>query len=362
MKSPSGHALIIGGGIVGVTTAWRLSRAGLPATLFRHGPLPEVGVAATHAAAGMLAPSAEMVPGEHDNYLLQRDAPDQWRRIRDVIVSDGDARSFEVHETGTLLVGWDAGDRRYVDDFRHSSEGFGITSQWRSREDFPDDFIGVSERITSGLFLPHDAWVDPDEVMASLCADAQRHGLEIVDQSVLAIGVDATGVTAETSTGVWHGDRGLLATGAHPLPLGTPPTTHRVRPVRGFTIRISGFDRANAPTLRAVVHTRPFYMVARQAGKAVLGASAEEKGVIDVEVGELNRLLRDALDVVPALETATIDETRVGLRPAAVASSPFLEVLDGDRWAWSSGHYRHGVTMAPKTSLDAVAFLVGETA
>jgi glycine/D-amino acid oxidase-like deaminating enzyme len=32
-----------------------------------------------------------------------------------------------------------------------------------------------------------------------------------------------------------------------------------------------------------------------------------------------------------------------------------LEVVD-ERWAWLSGHYRHGVTLAPLSSLEALEF------
>ena len=52
--------LVVGGGIVGLTAAWRASRAGLRVTVLDPAP----GDGATHAAAGMLAPVTEADFGE----------------------------------------------------------------------------------------------------------------------------------------------------------------------------------------------------------------------------------------------------------------------------------------------------------
>ncbi len=86
----------------------------------------------------------------------------------------------------------------------------------------------------------------------------------------------------------------------------------------------------------------------RQSSRRVLRhrASSDERRSLGIEVGEFHRLLRDALDIVPELESATVIETRQGLRPATANLAPFIEQI-GNRWFWSSGFYRHGVTLAP---------------
>jgi glycine/D-amino acid oxidase-like deaminating enzyme len=53
-------------------------------------------------------------------------------------------------------------------------------------------------------------------------------------------------------------------------------------------------------------------------------------------------------------------EIREGLRPASKDLEPFFEVID-ERWAWLSGHYRHGMTLAPSSSREAAAFARGLT-
>jgi glycine oxidase len=127
--------------------------------------------------------------------------------------------------------------------------------------------------------------------------------------------------------------------------------------VLGVTVRVRGVDRGELATVRAFVRGRPFYMVSRPGGYCVLGATVEERGDTLLRVGELERLLRDALDVVPELETASVLEHRVGLRPASTDLTPFFEVLVTPGWAWSTGHYRHGVTLAPLSALRVLEFV-----
>ena len=157
----------------------------------------------------------------------------------------------------------------------------------------------------------------------------------------------------------YRADLGLLATGWSGLPAGATSSSNSVRPIRGATVRVQGLDRSSQPSVRAFVRGRAFYMVSRPGGYCVLGASADERADAVLEVGELQRLLRDGLDVVPELETAQVLETRIGLRPASPDLEPFFERLDLEGWAWSSGHYRSGVTLAPLAALEALDFVEG---
>ena len=63
-------ALVVGGGVIGLASAFRLAQRGAAVTLFD----PRPGKGATWAAAGMIAPVAEIGPGEHENFQLQMGA------------------------------------------------------------------------------------------------------------------------------------------------------------------------------------------------------------------------------------------------------------------------------------------------
>ncbi|MDE3064524.1 MAG: FAD-dependent oxidoreductase, partial [Acidobacteriota bacterium] len=313
MKSGSRSVLVVGAGIIGLASAWRLARAGHAVTVLDPAP----GRGATFAAAGMIAASAEIVPGEEDNYRLNLGALDGWRRVSAELMAVT-GQGVDLHETGTLFVGWDAGDRATVRQFAAVAAEFGASCEWRARAEDPSAFAALSDRVTDGLMMRGDAWLDPDQAVSALRAGLDDAGVTFVPAEVREVAGDERTVVARTATDEFSADAGLIATGWAPLPVGAHASgDFSVRPVHGATVRVTGLDRGDAPMVRALVRGRPFYLVSRAGGYCVLGASSEERASAELEVGELYRVLRDALDLVPELEGAAVVESRVGLRPAS---------------------------------------------
>jgi glycine oxidase len=345
------EAIVVGAGVIGLATAYELQQAGYHVTVCDG----NVGRGATWAAAGMIAPLAEASPGEYSNFELQLEAVSAWRQLSQSLVANT-GEVIEIHETGTLYVGWDASDRQLIEQLSRVITEFGGAPVPVTRDEHEELFADISPRITSGLLLNGDAWVDPDQIVRVLTTALTNNGAVFVRENIQSISASTNSVTVSTQSVQLSADFGLLCTGASALPDGVGLVQATVRPVRGFTVRVEGIDRSHLPTVRAYVRGRNFYMVSRPGGYCVLGASVEEKSLPVVEVGELQRLLRDALEVFPALETSTLLEQRAGLRPATADVEPFFEVLDSKRWAWSSGHYRHGVTLAPLAARQALEY------
>jgi glycine oxidase len=351
VTSTNRDALVVGGGIIGAASAFRLAQAGWQVALFDPAP----GSGASHAAAGMIAPSAEVTPGEEENLQLQRGALSAWRQLAESL-EDVAGRTLDIIERGTLLVGFDASDRRLVAQFELVATSYGVHPLRVTRSSHEAFFQDVSPRISEGLYLEGDAWIDPDQAMALLTAAHRALNVSVIREEVVLAGVRESQVEATTTERRCQGEVGILATGAQALPGGVGErVANVVRPVRGMTIRLQGVDRSAQPTLRAFVRGRPLYLVSRPGGYCVLGASSDEQRELVVEVGELQRLLRDALELVPSLESAAMIETRQGLRPASKDLAPFFEVVD-ERWAWLSGHFRHGITLAPLAANEALRF------
>jgi glycine oxidase len=292
----------------------------------------------------MLAPGAEIRPGEAHLWREQVEAVATWRTIPDRLGIS--ASELGLSHRGTVLVGWDPSDRRAVRQFAAVASEMGAPLQEIRREDRPDAFVGLSPRLENGLMLDGDGQVDPDRVVAALNeALAARRVTRLEGEAVVR---ESPTPTVEVSGTVVTATHGVIATGATPLPTWLAErTTTKIRPIRGTTVRVEGIERSEAPTLRAIIRGRPFYFVSRADGTGVLGATAVEGSNARVEVAELAELLRDATDLVPALAAASIVETRSGLRPVSPDGAPFIEALPDSSWFWSSGHFRHGVTLAP---------------
>lgn len=345
------RCLVVGGGVIGLVSAFVAARQGWSVTLLDETPAG----GATHAAAGMLAPSAEVAQGERESFLEQLEAVRAWDEFRDEIYGVTGHR-VTLERVGTLLVAWDAGDRGLVSQFQRLCEEFGVDNIVRSRDEEPDVFAGLTARIRDGLFLPGDAWLDPDEVVEALLRALKVLGVEIAVARAEHVEETGTKVRVVSAAGAFEGDVGIIATGAE----GPPPGlifTSKVRPVRGITSRVRGLDRAGRPMVRAFIRGRSFYLVGRDAGYCVLGASSEERSEPFVELGELSGLLRDGVDLFPSLEAAQLIETRVGLRPATANQRSIFEISPQGRWAWSSGHFRHGITVSPLAGRAAKEFV-----
>jgi len=97
-------------------------------------------------------------------------------------------------------VGWDASDRRLVDQAAHVASSFGASCQEVDRDGSPEFFTALSARITQGLYMPDDAWVDPDQAVDILLRALEVLDVTVVTEKVQLVSGDAAGVQAITAT------------------------------------------------------------------------------------------------------------------------------------------------------------------
>jgi glycine oxidase len=122
-------------------------------------------------------------------------------------------------------------------------------------------------------------------------------------------------------------------------------------------------DPAGLPftrNIRAIVEGRAVYLVARLNGEVVVGATTQEAGFdTTVRAGAVHDLLHAAVDVVPAIEELALVEARAGLRPATPDNAPLLGPSSTPGLVIATGHYRHGMLLAPFTADTVMAVLAG---
>jgi glycine oxidase len=132
-----------------------------------------------------------------------------------------------------------------------------------------------------------------------------------------------------------------------------------VRPVKGQLLRLR--DPGGPGLLSRVLRTEECYLVPRGDGRYVLGATVEERGWdTAITAGAVHDLLRAAAEAVPGVLELEIEEAVAGLRPGTPDNAPAIgpSALPGLHWA--TGHYRHGVLLAPATGDAVVAGVLGE--
>ena len=155
----------------------------------------------------------------------------------------------------------------------------------------------------------------------------------------------------------------VLAAGSHSGRLAGVPdeVLPPVRPVKGQVLRLrmpdvpAGSPPSCSRTVRAVVRGGPLYLVPRENGELVVGATSEELGWdTTVTAGGVYELLRDAHELVPGITELPLVETCAGLRPASPDNAPLLGPTALPGLHLATGHYRNGVLLTPVTG-DAMA-------
>jgi glycine oxidase len=132
--------------------------------------------------------------------------------------------------------------------------------------------------------------------------------------------------------------------------LSAPPP---VRPVKGQMLALQ--MPPYAPLLRHVVWTPQVYLVPRDDGRLVVGATVEERG-FDAQptAGGVLALLDGAWRAVPGVEELPLHKIWVGHRPGSRDDAPLLGPSGTDGLILATGHYRNGILLAPITA-DLIA-------
>ncbi|MGH6655399.1 MAG: glycine oxidase ThiO [Actinocrinis sp.] len=350
-------AVVIGGGLIGLAVAWRAAQRGLRVAIAD----PEPGNGASNAAAGMLAPVTEAHYGEERLLRLNLESARRYPEFAAELERiAGTPTGFST--CGTLAVAFDSGDRAVLADLAAFHQRLGLNSEpltgreCRAREPM------LSPDVQSGLLVPEDHQVDNRLLVAALLTAVNRAHIPLYRERVAELVVEhdrLTGVRLADGQSL-HAQNVVLAAGCRStsipgLPAGVLPP---IRPVKGQILRLS-VPASEAPFLtqavRGVVRGRQVYLVPREHGELVVGATAEEQGFnTQVTAGGVYELLRAAHGLVPGIGELPLTEVRAGLRPGSPDNAPILGPTDLPGLVSATGHFRNGVLLTPVTA-DAIA-------
>jgi glycine oxidase len=315
-------AAIVGGGIIGLASAWRAQQRGLRVCVLERG---EPGSGATRAAAGVLAPDRESPAFT----ALARRSRELWP---DFAAELGDVGYTEC---GSLALA-------FGDEGPPAAE-----AEWIDRDACLALEPGVSPECAGAWLMEQDAQVDPRRVVAALAAllaDAIKPGSDVVEATAggveLADGSRLAADRVVLAAGAWSSRRL-----AKLLP---------IRPVKGQTLRLRG----PLPATR-IIRSAHVYVVPRASGETVIGATVEEAGFdTDATDAATELLLREAVGAVPAVAELVLVEAVASVRPGTPDDGPLIGEWEG--MIVAGGHYRNGILLAPATADAVAALLAGD--
>jgi glycine oxidase len=373
---PTADVIVVGGGIIGLSIAWRAAQSGRSVQLVD--PAPAQG--ATFAAAGMLAPVSEyhyqedaLLPAMLESAALH---PGFVRELEPVDEAVGYLRNE------TLLVGVDQGDRQALADLHAAHRRARLAVEPLTTRDARISEPLLGPRVTSVYRVAGDHQIDPRKLAARLLDElvrAARQGRQVGIVRVQAVALlhrdradddsDVVGVRLADGTTI-GGAEVVLANGVGARAIGGLPgrLDLPLRPVYGDILRLrvpERFRHLLRSTVRALVHGESVYLVPRSDGTLVIGATQREDGLDAVSAGGVHRLLRDAQQVIPAMGEFPLIEATARARPGTPDNAPLLGRVRGRDGAAvpglvvATGFFRHGVVLAPLAADIALGLIDG---
>jgi glycine oxidase len=347
-------AIVIGGGIIGCSVAWRLAAEGVATTVLERG---RVGQEASWAAAGMIAPQAEADgPGPFFDFCMK--ARDAFEAIVDRLVRDSGVDP-EYDSAGILYVALDADERAQLERRAQWQRTVGAPVEELSGAEARRMEPMLSPEAVYAIHMPTNRRTDNRKLTQAYAAAARKTGAEFVEgarvEALATRGERATGVVLDdgstraadvvvNAAGSWAGEiRGLEADRV------------KLHPVRG---QIVCFE-VSPGTIGPALFSLRGYLVPRRDGRLLAGSTMEEAGYNkSVTLAGFDKIARGAAAIAPALDAAVFREAWAGLRPATRDLLPVLGFSPSvSNVLWAAGHFRSGILLSAITG-EIIADLV----
>ncbi len=327
----SEEVLIVGGGVIGLSIALALKQKGMTARIVCRNPQE----AASLSAAGMLAPQAEgLSAGSMRDLCIQsRDLYPTWVKELEAIGQ----YSTGYWASGILAPALNGPDASL---FNHDPNQWADVSKMRAIQPT------LSDEVQGGWWFPEDAQVDNRKLYRALRAAARVQNIPIQIATVTKFIHTGDRITSlMTTDGELQAQHYVLATGAWSQELLSIP----VKPRKGQMLAVTMPMEDGLP-IRTVLFGEDIYLVPRQDGRLVIGATSEDVGFLRGNTPSgMMQLLRGATRLIPAIAKWPIEEFWYGYRPVTPDDLPILGESQYRNLTYATGHGRNGILLTPIT-------------
>jgi glycine oxidase len=346
----SPDVLILGGGVIGLTTAWFLAREGVSVTLLDR---EDLGRQASWAGAGILPPAEASHARTPAELLRARSISLHSTLAAELLTATGIDNGYRL--CGGIEVG-EADETLPTQEWAGESVDFQVLD----RPGIDALEPGLAPVFDQAVHLPGLAQVRNPRHLQALVAACSHSGVDLRphcpvhsfqrrDRRLESVETEGGALRAGqflVATGAWTGD--LLAS------LGFAPP---IVPVRGQIALL----RTAREGIRPVLMQGKRYLVPRDDG-LVLAGSTEEHAGFDARptAWGIGGLLAWAPTLLPELAGAAVERCWAGLRPGSPDGLPFLGRVPGfDNLFLAAGHFRAGIQLSPGTALLMTELLTG---
>jgi len=354
-------AVVIGGGVVGLSIARRLVADGRRVVLLERGAC---GGEASWAGAGIVAPRG---PHRIDAlFHLQERSLDLYPSFCAELHQETGIDP-EYDRCGELELIFTEDLLRIAESDARAAAGRRMPSgepvyRLLTAEEARQLEPAASEQIIGALQCQRTAQVRNPRLLAALVGSCRSRGVMIHEERpAIDLLIEENRVRGVFSKdGVVRAAHVILAAGAWSAQISDRlQGVLAVHPVRGQMILLKTDRR---PFQRVLARGRT-YLVPRRDGHVLLGSTEEPEAGFSkrVTASGIAGLIERGLKLAPSLADASVEATWAGLRPGTPDDKPLLGPVPGfDGLVAATGHFRAGLTLAPVTAELVARILAAE--
>ncbi|AVO61331.1 glycine oxidase ThiO [Pseudomonas chlororaphis] len=346
------QVVIVGGGVIGLLTAFNLASAGQQVVLLERS---NVGQESSWAGGGIVSP---LYPWRYSPAVtaLAHWSQDFYPQLAERLFATTGVDP-EVHTTGLYWL-----------DLDDEAEALA----WAQREQRPLSAVDISAAhdavpvlgggFSRAIYMADVANVRNPRLVKSLKAALAALPAVTIHEQCEVSGFIREGervLGVQTSLGEIRGDQVVLAAGAwsgellKSLGLALP-----VEPVKGQMI----LYKCASDFLSCMVLAKGRYAIPRRDGHILIGSTLEHEGFDKTPTSSaLESLKASAIELIPALAQAEVVGHWAGLRPGSPEGIPYIGPVPGLAGLWlNCGHYRNGLVLAPASCQLFADLMLGQ--
>lgn len=331
-------ALVIGGGVIGLSTAVALCEAGYSVRLLERG---RTGRQASWAGGGILSP---LYPWREAPVVqdLARESMALYPALAERLRAEAGIDP-EWTRSGLVSLGLDAEERERAALWaQRTGMCLGANHRWQGRD---------------ALHFPGIGQIRNPRLCAALAVLLVRLGGEIEEGcEVTAIEPGQTFHRVRSTSGEHRAGRVVVCAGSWTAALArTCDWDLPIRPVKGQMILLRG----GVGELETILLEEGHYLIPRRDGRILVGSTVEPTGFdqsIDPAVRE--KLHAFAARLLPAARGMEVEAHWAGLRPEAPEGVPIIARHPQCPGIYvNAGQYRNGLTLAPASARRLVGLI-----
>ncbi len=346
--------IILRAGIIGLSIGYDLLKKGKKVKIFDSSAIK---AKSTNASIGMLAPLIEAKPLEKKLFRLMTASKIIWEKLQQ---NKNFSQTIGLKNNSSLMVALNKDDEEKLKFKKKFFQTLGYKSLFLSKNETLRIEPLLNSNVTASLLCKEQDQVNPILYKDFLIKEILRMKGKIINEKIIKkITIKKNKIFFNEKS--LNFDKVIISCGAwsNEIIYNSFGIKFPTRPLKGISLTLK------APLIKFNHNLwfRNIYIAQRDNGILAVGATEEEKGFDNsVRMDELFFLTNSLWESLPKLEDISLNEIKVGLRPAVFDGNPIIGPLEevSQDIICSFGHYRNGILLAPITSQIISQYILEE--